>query len=160
MNLFEKIDDILEQEDNILPSKGETKIDLDFSFDEEMFDKMANFIINLDPDRLSDSQVESVIKMIEDLEPETEEIDELRTPKLAKRTSSTKNQYSKKWYRKNKTEIKRRKKKFRRSSEGRKRENKREKLSRQGKTPTGRKKVRYHVRKRSDRRDRDENLNR
>jgi hypothetical protein len=159
MDLFDKIDDVLEQEANILPPKGETKVDLDFSFDEEMFDKMANFIINLDPDKLNDNQVEAVIKMIEDLEPEVEEIEELRKPKLAKRTPATKNQYSKKWYRKNRTHVKRRKKKFRRSAEGRKRANKREILARQGRTPTGRKKVRYHVRKRSQRKDRERNLN-
>lgn len=161
MDLFEKIDDILEQEDNILPAnKKEGSAELDFTFDEEMFDKMANFIINLDPDKLSDDQIEKVINMIETLEIEVDDLQELRKPRLARRTPATKNQYSKKWYRKNRTEIKRRKKKFRRSSEGRKRENKRERLSRQGKTPTGRKKVRYHVRKRSDRNDREETLNR
>jgi len=159
MDLFDKIDDILEQEANILPPKGETDVELDFSFDEEMFDRMANFIVNLDPDRLDDTQLEKVINMIEDLEPEVEEVDELRKPKLAKRTNAVKNQYSKKWYRKNRTHVKRRKAKFKRSSEGRKRANKRERLSRQGRTPTGRKKVRYHVRKRSDRSDRDANLN-
>ncbi len=160
MNLFDKIDDVLEQEANILPKKPDTEVELDYSFDEEMFDRMANFIVNLDPDKLNDDQLEKVINMIEDLEPEVEEIEELRKPKLAQRTPATKNQYSKKWYRKNRTHVKRRKAKFRRSSEGRKRANKRERLSRQGRTPTGRKKVRYHVRKRSDRSDRDANLNR
>lgn len=160
MDLFDKIDDILEQESNILPPKGKTEVELDYSFDEEMFDRMANFIVNLDPEKLSDDQLEKVLNMIEDLEPEVEEIEELRKPRLAKRTPAIKNQYSKKWYRKNRTHVRRRKAKFRRSAEGRKRANKRERLSRQGKTPTGRKKVRYHVRKRSDRSDRDENLNR
>lgn len=161
MNLFEKIDDILEQENNILPKKEKLE-KMDFTFDEQMFSKMANFIIGLDPDNLNDNQLESVINMIEDLEVEGEEEDikEVKTPKLAKRTLATKNQASKKWYRKNRTEIKRRKAKFRRSSEGRKRQKARDRLSRQGKTATGRKKVRYHVRKRSDRNDRERNLNR
>jgi hypothetical protein len=158
MDLFDKIDDILEQENYILP-KNELEID-NTSFEEELFSKMANFIINLDPENLSDSQVDEVIKMIEDMESDNNDLQELKTPKLAKRTSATKNQYSKKWYRKNRAEIKRRKKKFRRSAEGRKRANKRERLSRQGRTATGRKKVRYHVRKRSDRKDREKTLNR
>jgi hypothetical protein len=150
MDLFEKIDDILEQEDTIL-KKGKDKVS--FEFDGSMFDKMANFIISLDPESLSDSQVEQVINMIEDLEVEVDEIDEVKKPKMAKRTLAPENQYGKKWYRKNRTKIKRRKAKFRRSSEGRKRMKAKERLAKQGRTPTGRKKVRYHVRKRSDRRE-------
>ena len=119
-----------------------------------MFNKMANFIINLDPDSLTDEQVENVINLIEKLEVEIDEVDEVRNPRLAKRTLAGKNQYSKKWYRKNRTSIKRRKARFRRSSEGRKRMKAKERLARQGRTATGRKKVRYHVRKRSDRKDR------
>lgn len=157
MNLFEKIDDILEQEDNILPKKELEKID--FTFDEKMFSKMADFIISLDPDALTDSQVETVIDLIADLEIEDEEedIQEIKNPKLARRTPASKNQYSKKWYRRNRTEIKRRKAKFKRSSEGRKRQKARERLERQGRTATGRRKVRYHVRQPSDRNDRAEN---
>jgi hypothetical protein len=153
MDLLETIDDILEQEDKMLP-KDSTKVSLDFSFDERMFSKMANFIINLDPDSLNDTQVQEVINMIEKLElenDEEEDIKEVRKPRLAKRTTATKNQASKKWYRANRTRIKRRKAKFRRSSEGRKRANKKERLAKQGRTPTGRKRVRYHRRKRSDR---------
>lgn len=156
MNLFDKIEDILEQEDYILPKDTTPKVD--YSFDEELFFKLADFIINLDPEKLSDSQVESVLEIIDELE--DEDIQEVRTPKLAKRASAMKNQYSKKWYRKNRAEIKRRKKKFRRSSEGRKRGKARERLARQGRTATGRKKVRYHVRKRSDRKDREKTLSR
>ena len=157
MDLFEKIDDILEQENTILPKK-ETKNELDFSFDENMFDKMANFIINLDPDSLSDSQVEQIINIIEELEVEAgeeneEELEEEKKPKMAKKSLAPENQYGKKWYRKNRTQVRRRKAKFRRSSEGRKRMLAKERLERQGRTPTGRKKVRYHVRKKSDRRE-------
>lgn len=151
MDLFEKIDDILEQEDTIL-KKGKKKEKVGFEFDEQMFDRMANFIIGLDPDSLDDNQVEEVINMIEDLEVDVEEIDEVKRPKLAKRSLSSENQYGKKWYRKNRTNVRRRKAKFRRSSEGRKRMKAKERLARQGRTPTGRKKVRYHVRKKSDRR--------
>ena len=152
MDLFEKIDDILEQEDTIL-KKGKEKPKVGFEFDENMFDRMANFIIGLDPDSLDDNQVEEVINMIEDLEVDVDEIDEVRKPKLAKKSLSSENQYGKRWYRKNRTRVKRRKAKFRRSSEGRKRMKAKERLARQGRTPTGRRKVRYHTRKRSDRRE-------
>jgi hypothetical protein len=161
MNLFDKIDDVLEQEAYILPKKEYIEPEDDDGFDEEMFYRMADFIINLDPEQLSDDQLEVAMAIIDDFDAyEDENVQELRKPRLAKRTPATKNQYSKKWYRKNRTHVKRRKKKFRRSAEGRKRDNKRERLARQGKTATGRKKVRYHVRKRSDRKDREKTLNR
>jgi len=150
MNLFDKIDDILEQENNILP-KGKTKVDTSFSFDEKIFSKMANFIINLEPDKLTDSQIEEVIDMIEKLEVEVEDIQEEGNPKLARMSTSTKNQASKKWYSTNKTQIKKRKERLKRSSEGRKRLRTKERLESQGRTSTGRRKVKYHVRKRSDR---------
>lgn len=166
MSILDTIDDILAEEDSILPKrvqKEETK----FSFDDEIFSRMANFIINLEPDDLSDGQVEDVIDMISDLEVDDDEIEsqgedkgegeikEVRKPKLARRTLATKNQASKKWYRKNRTKIRRRKSRFKRSSEGRKRLKAKERLARQGRTPTGRKKVRYHRRVRSDRTDRE-----
>lgn len=150
MKLLETIDDILNQGDNFLPAvQG---VELDFTSDEQLFEKIANFIINLDPDTLSDAQVDQVLEMIEELE--VDDIDEQqqrRISRLAKRTPQSKNQYSKKWYRKNRTAIKRRKAKFRRSAQGRKRMKAKERLARTGRTATGRKKVRYHRRKRSKR---------
>ena len=140
MELFEKIDDILEQENHILPKKA-TKVKSEFSFDELMFNKMANFIINLDPNDLNDDQIQEVINMIEKLE-----IEIVQEERLARKTLQPKNQYSKKWYRANKTEIKRRKEKFARSSEGRKRSRREGKLAKIGKTATGRRQVKYNTR--------------
>jgi hypothetical protein len=150
LELIEIIDDILEQEDHILPKS--TKVNNEFSFDELVFNKMANFIINLDPDSLNDNQLQEIIDMIEKLEVEFDDdegIEEVKTPKFAKRTAANKNQYSKKWYRTNKNSIKRRKAKMSRSSQGRKRVKMKERLAKIGKTATGRRKVRYHRRKRS-----------
>jgi len=149
MELLETIDDILEQEIHILPK--DSKVKTEFSFDEMLFNRMANFIINLDPDSLSEDQVQEIIDMIEELEVEFDEegIEEIKTPRLAKRTAANKNQYSKKWYRTNKNSIKRRKAKMARSSQGRKRAIKKGRMARIGKTATGRRKVRYHRRKRS-----------
>lgn len=147
MELIDVIDDILEQENTILPKKNK---DIDFVVDEEMFNRLANFIINLNPDDLSDEQVEEVIKIIEKLEVETDgeaEIEEGR--RLARRTLATKNQLSKKWYRKNKTKVKNHKERLKRSSEGRKRLAMKKRSK--NRTPTGRNKVQYHRRVRSDR---------
>jgi hypothetical protein len=147
MELIDVIDDILEQENTILPKK-ETKVNTDFVFDEMLFDRLANFIVNLNPDNLSDEQIEEVINIIEKLEVEIDgEIEEGRM--LAKRTLATKNQLSKKWYRKNKTKVKNHKERLKRSSEGRKRLAMKKRLK--NRTPTGRNKVQYHRRVRSDR---------
>lgn len=137
MELLKTIDDILEQETHILPPKDKNT---EFSFDEMLFNKMANFIINLDPDSLSENQVQEIIDMIEELEVIEE------AARLAKMTTSNKNQYSKKWYRTNKDSIKKRKDKMARSSQGRKRAKMKGKLSRIGRTATGRRKVKYHRR--------------
>jgi hypothetical protein len=111
MNLFDKIDDVLEQEAYILPKKEYIEPEDDDGFDEEMFYRMADFIINLDPEQLSDDQLEVAMAIIDDFDAyEDENVQELRKPRLAKRTPATKNQYSKKWYRKNRTHVKRRKK--------------------------------------------------
>jgi hypothetical protein len=148
MELFDKIDEILEQEDMVLP-KGSTKVKTEFTFDEKLFNKMANFIINLDPDKLSNAQLEGVINMIDGLEIEVDNIQEREGH--AKKSTLSKNQYSKKWYSANKTEIKRRKQKFKRSAEGRKRMKHKQINARRGKTATGRNKVQYNKRVRSDR---------
>ena len=110
--------------------------------DELLFNKMADFISNLDPDILTDMEIDKAIEIIEDLETE-DEIDEIR---LAKKSVVDKKQYSKRYYRKNKIKIKRNKVKFKRSAEGRKRKtfNKTHKAS--GVTATGRRKVKYHNR--------------
>lgn len=147
MEIVETIDDILDQENYILPKDNSSIID------EKLFDRMMEFIINLEPANLDDNQVQEVINIIDDIE-DDENLTEVRNPKLAKRTLATKNQYSKKWYRKNRNKIKRRKAKLKRSSQGRKRIKAKVRLAKQGRTATGRRKVRYHVRKRSKRKDR------
>jgi hypothetical protein len=159
MELIEVIDILEQEKNNVLPKGNSTKVNQDFSFDEKIFSKMANFIINLEPENLSDSQLEYVINMIEMLEVENDDIDneDIKegegNPKLAKRSLSTKNQSSKIWYRKNRNKIKKRKERLKRSSQGRKRIISKDRLERQGRTPTGRRNVKYHVRKKSDRRE-------
>ena len=141
MNLLEKIDDVLEQEDLILPVK---KVEYEPNSDELIFNRIANFIINLDPDKLNYDQVQEVIDMIDGV------ADNLQEDRLAKKTLLDKNQYSKKWYRANKTEIMRRKEKFSRSSAGRKRAKIKKRMERTGKTATGRNQVKYNIRKKGD----------
>ena len=147
MKLLETTEDVLDQENYILP-KVEKEQEL--TDDEKLFNRMADFIINLNPDNLSEEQVDEIMDFIEYLEEEyDDDIQEVRTARLARRTPQDKNQYSKRWYRKNRNAIKRRKAKLARSSHGRKRAKMRERLKKIGKTATGRRKVRYHKRKKA-----------
>lgn len=148
MNIFDKIDYIMEQEDKVLP-KGSTKVNLDYNFDDKLFDRMANFIINLEPESLSDDQLGEVINMIDSLEVDVDDIQEGRM--LAQKSKLSKNQYSKKWYRKNRSRIKDRKKRFKKNAEGRKMKRMKEIRGRSGRTSTNRKKLQYNRRIRSDR---------
>jgi hypothetical protein len=138
MDLIGKIQNILEQEE-------EKDIDLfgDVEDEEErLFVRMAEFIVGLEPDDLSDDDLETALNIIEDLEDFFgEELEEARP--MAGKASAQKKSYARKWYRMSKNKIKRRKEKFNRSAEGRKRLSNKEKNK--NRTPTGKRKERYHV---------------
>lgn len=141
MNLFEKIDDVLDQENSILP-KRKIKMEQIVSFDERMFSRIVEFIIDLNPDLLTVNQVQEVINIIEEIE--NYNINE--SPRLANRSSVLKNNASKKWYRENKHRVKNKKEEFERSKEGRKKSKNKEKNK--GKED---RKSKYHTRKKSNR---------
>lgn len=133
--------DILEQiEDFMSPS-----VPLEIEFDGSLFDRMAEFLMKLEPDQLSDEQLEELIGIMDDLEMQGEE--EANEAKMAKKTLASKNTYSKQWYRRNKSKIKRRKEKLKKSAEGKKRERKKDSMRSSNKTPTGRPLRKYHTSK-------------
>jgi hypothetical protein len=117
---------------------------------QELFDRMADLIVSIEPDSLSDEQLEEVINLLTDMEIEDEdEISEVikgtvvRKYKLASKSGTQEKAYARKYYRKNRIKIKRKKMLFKRSAEGRKRKRLMSRMIRQHKTPTGRRKVRY-----------------
>ena len=129
MNIIEQIDTIL----------GNPVIQ--WETDDNLFMKMADFITNLDPETLSDTQLEEVMNIIELLD--VEDVDEVR---FAGKSSVEKKKYSRRYYRKNRAKIKRVKVKFKRSAEGRKRKRNKLRLSKTRKTPTGKRTTKYHRR--------------
>lgn len=132
--------DIAEQIENYF---GTSKIE--FEPTEDMFNRMANFIFDLEPDSLSDEQLEEVIDLISSIETkdEDETNESINEDKMAGKSSPSERQYARKYYRNNITKIKRKKVLFKRSSEGRKRKKLSRIMSNSHKTPTGRKKVKY-----------------
>lgn len=148
MEILDTIDYVLEFEDKILPTKEKY---LEKDVYEELFPKIADFILNLDINSLNNNQIEEVISIMEMFE--LDNIKETIHPGMGKMSTINKNSASKKWYSKNKNKVKKKKDKLERSGEGKKREKMKERLKSQGKSPTGRKRLKYHRRKRSDRYD-------
>ena len=107
-----------------------------FKTDENIFGRMANFIMNLDPDDLTTDQIEIVMGIIEDMEAQDEMEESLLKSKKA---TMSHNRYSKKYYRLNKDKVKDKKEKFDKAMK-----NKKEVMATSGRTITGRKKTRYN----------------
>ena len=116
---------------------------VDFNYDEALFNKMADFIMELEPEQLTDNQADKVMEIITDIEVDVEDIDE-STPKT-KKTLASKGQYGRQYYRRNKVKVKARKEKFENSAEAKKRKRKKKIMDKSDRTPTGRNKVRYNT---------------
>jgi hypothetical protein len=132
---------ILEKlEDYMTVSMFEPKPEVSFTSDEDLFNRMADFITDLDPEILTDEQIETVIGILDDIEilvgDEDESVEE--SARKAKSSLASKKTYGRQWYRKNKTKVKSQKKKMQRSAEGRKREKAKSRMMKGNKTPTGR----------------------
>lgn len=112
---------------------------LEIVSDNELFSKMANLIIDLDPEQLSDRQLEKTMEIFEDFEA----VEEVEEEVKAKKTSQSKKQYASKYYRGNKQKMKKKKKELERSIKGKVRNTMAPIMAKGRKTPTGRHKVSY-----------------
>ena len=160
--------DIIEQIDDIY---GDELIRPEIT--QEMFDRIANFIIRLEPDQLNDYQLQEAMEIIEILDEESvdftmlvmeEEEDEYtdkekrankeyyrknkgkgkRKYKRTERTEPADKLQARVYKRKNRQKIKIKKRKLVRSAEGRRRIRMTGRLEKVHMTPTKRKKVRYN----------------
>lgn len=127
--------DILEQIDVLVMQP-----DLKIQTNNPLFDKMANLIIGLEPDNLTDRQLDKVLEIIEDFE----DAEELEEEVKAKKTVINKKAYANKYYKQNKKKMKKKKKELERSITGKTRERMKPIMAKGRKTPTGRHKVSYH----------------
>lgn len=109
--------------------------------DDELLEKMYNFITSLDSNKLSDMEAEELVAIIDDLaggdEEELDEIQRVRMSPADKRKRS-------KDYKKNKSRIKIKAKRYRRTAAYKKYKKKSKRMSRTGKTSTG-KRVRKFI---------------
>ena len=128
------MNDILEQID-ILVMQPDVKI----LSNDELFDKMANLIITLEADNLTDRQLTKVLDIIDDFE----DADELGEEVKAKKTTINKKAYAGKYYNQNKGKMKNKKKELEKSITGKTRQRMKPIMAKGRKTPTGRHKVNY-----------------
>ena len=89
---------VLEQIEDFLAG---TVPDIDVDLDEELFDQMVTFITSLDPEQLTEDQLEKVMDIVEGFG--FEEIEEV---KLLGKTSRAQRKKAKIYRRKNKAKIK------------------------------------------------------
>ena len=94
MKILEQIDDYISE--------------IDVDLDEELFDRMVDFIVSLDPDQLSEEQLEIVMDIIEDFEFEDQEdVEEnMSEVRYLKKTTRKERREAKIYRRKNKAKIK------------------------------------------------------
>ena len=128
------MNDILEQID-VLVMQPDIKI----LSNDELFDKMANLIITLEADNLTDRQLTKVLDIIDDFE----DADELGEEVKAKKTTINKKAYAGKYYNQNKGKMKNKKKELEKSITGQTRQRMKPIMAKGRKTPTGRHKVSY-----------------
>jgi len=141
MDILQKINDAINDDEDI--------DEVDISNDEYIFQRMADFILNLDPDILSDEELDKLLKILDEFERIAEEkVEEDVTPlvtRLANKSGGLKKSYARKWYRTKKAEIKKKKERMKRSAEGRKRMRGKDRMEQAGRTPTNKDKVKYNV---------------
>jgi hypothetical protein len=97
--ILEQIEDFLVKVQDM--TGGEEHLDVDL--DEEIFNKMVDLIITLDPETLSEPQLEMVMEIIELFEPSDEDIEEAR---FLKKTTRKQRKQAKIYRRRNRTKIK------------------------------------------------------
>ena len=110
--------------------------------DEDVFSKMANLIMNLDPESLSTEQLSIVMNIIEDMESQ----DDIEESLLkSKKSKPSHNRYSKKYYSLNKTKVNNKKAQVKKSLDGKTKEKKKVIMGKSNRTASGRKKTRYNT---------------
>lgn len=133
MNIINKLDEAMDFM-MINPS-------FEIKSDEKIFAEMANFLISIEPDQLTDDQLQKMVEIFTNMESEADQIEE--EIKAGKETK-TKKMYAASYYRGKKQTIKKKKVELKRSLKGKTRERMEPIMLRGRKTPTGRHKVTYN----------------
>jgi hypothetical protein len=102
--------------------------------DEDLLEKMFDFITSLDPNKLSDEQAQELVNIVDHLsEKPEEEIQEIKRVRI----SPAEKRKRRALYRKNKQKILAKARRYRKTSSYKKYKKKAKRMSRTGKTSTG-----------------------
>jgi hypothetical protein len=136
-SVCDKITNYLEEQEDI-STDGAAYLE-----DAALLEKMYNFIISLDPDKLNDMEAGELVDIIDELADEDEDEDEIDEIKRVRISPADKRKRSKA-YKKNKSKIKIAAKRYRRTAGYKRYKRKSKRMSRTGKTSTG-KRVRKFI---------------
>jgi len=119
-------------------------LDRDIYDDDDLFEKMLDFILELDTDSLSDEKASMLDEILEEIENYSDEegMEEAVAKRKVRRDKKAQRERSRK-YRKNKSRLKLKARKFRRSARGKQLAKKRKRMSKLGKTATGKRKRKF-----------------
>lgn len=109
--------------------------------DEAVFAEMANLLMTLEPDQLTNEQIDDMLDIIEKMRTEAEVEEEIK----AKKSSFRAKKYAQKYYSDNKKKIKAKKKQLEKSTQGYIRAKMTPYNAKKDQTPTGRKRRSYNV---------------
>ena len=133
-SIYDRITHYLEEQEDISTDSAS------YLEDDALLEKMYNFIISLDPDKLNDMEAGELVDIIDELAGEEDEIDEIQRVRISPADKRKRS----KAYKKNKSKIKIAAKRYRRTAGYKKYKRKSKRMSRTGKTSTG-KRVRKFI---------------
>jgi hypothetical protein len=135
-------ENILNKLNTLLGNRGTELFNTKPVFEEEVFDRMFEFITSLNPDQLSEDQASEVVSIVEDVELEYDGIDEdyddLDEAKLKVRHNKAEMRARRLAYKKAKAARKMAARKYKKSAQGRLMLKKAARMAKSGKTATGR----------------------
>ena len=142
---------ILKKLDTLLGNQGNDLYGVYAKNDDEIFNRMFEFITSLEPDQLSEEQAGIIMDIIDDTEMEFDGVNEIEleydgvnedddsleeAPKRVKRDRGAARKRAKS-YRRNKNQRKRAAKKYRKSAKGKQMLKKSKRMKKRGKTASG-----------------------
>lgn len=117
--------------------------------DSDIFERMVDFLIALEPEQLSEDQLESLVDIFEDMEityndlEDSEEMEEALAPKRRRIKPSEKRE-RRKYYRQHRAQIKRKVRKYKKSAKGRRMKKLAKRMAKRGKTATGKRRTKFY----------------
>lgn len=119
----------------------------DVEKDNDIFERMVDFLIGLDPDQLDEQQLEMLVNILEDMEityDGLEDVEEATVRAKRKRTKPSEKRERRRYYRQHRAQIKRKVKRYKKSAKGRRMKKLAKRMSKRGKTATGKRRTKFY----------------